>query len=187
MSDGKEGLYTPVKFDETYISRDLLNPHITHITIPKAIIEEENSELWAYSYNGCGKITFKNGAIYSGSMSYGVMSSEKDPRGCTITFLNGTIYDGEIKNNQLIGKGTYSFPSGAKYTGDIYYGLRHGYGLYTSADGIMYEGEWSKSKKEGIGKMIKGDLIYEGEFKEGVIEGIGKLTWHNGNTYEGEL
>ena len=51
----------------------------------------------------------------------------------------------------------------------------------------MYEGDWYKGRKQGIGKLIKGDMAYEGEFKDGLIEGVGKLYWNNGNLYEGEL
>ena len=176
-----------VPFNTQYIACQVINDIIKTTTFPIEAIEEENSELWCYTYNGYGKMSFSDGSILTGRIVNGVLSTEGDQRGCSITFPNGTKYEGEINSNQIVGKGTYTFPSGAKYTGEVLYGLRHGYGLYTSADGIMYEGQWSKGKKEGKGKVIKGDMVYEGDFKDGLIEGIGKLSWSNGNVYEGEL
>ena len=176
-----------VPFNTKYISSDVIKTIIKTSTFPNQAIEEENSELWAYTYTGYGKFITKDGTTITGRIQNGILSTENDIRSCNIVFSNGTRYAGDIKDNQLIGKGTYNFPSGAQYTGDIYLGLRHGHGLYTSADGIMYEGQWDMGKKEGIGKLIKGDMAYEGEFKDGLIEGIGKLYWNNGDIYEGEL
>ncbi len=185
--DPKLPISEKVPFNTEYISNHIINDIVKSTTFPIQAIEEENSELWTNTYNGYGKMTFQEGGVLTGRIKYGVLSTEGDQRVCTITFPNGTLYEGEIKDNQIIGKGSYTFPSGAKYTGEILYGLRHGHGLYTSADGIMYEGDWYKGRKQGIGKLIKGDMAYEGEFKDGLIEGVGKLYWNNGNLYEGEL
>ena len=186
----KQPLQKIVEFNTPYIPKSLFDCIIESTTIPHIAIEEKNSELWEYTYNGYGKVRLKDGSTITTGAKFGILTTDptnKDNQACQIDFSNGTNYVGEIKDNELQGKGTYKFPSGSTYTGDIKFGLRNGFGTYTSSDGIIYEGEWINGRKEGKGKIIKGDITFEGTFKNGLIDGSGKLYWSNGNMYEGEF
>ena len=177
-----------VPFDEQYISRNIFD-HITKgCTFPPIAIEEINSELWCYSYNGYGKVTFKDGSVYTGGTKFGILTNEIDKtRPCEIAFSDGEKYIGEIKNNILCGEGKIIFPSGNKYEGGISYGLRHGSGVYRDSNGLIYEGEFVHGVKEGYGRLKKGSITYEGTFHNGMMEGYGRLSWDNGDQYEGEF
>ena len=175
-----------IDFNTRSVPKQIFDSLISSTTLPPTAIEEKNSEIWTYSYLGYGKVTFKDGSTYTGSAKYGILETEKNKE-CDIDFSDGTKYKGQIKNNQLTGKGSYNFPSGAIYEGEILNGLRHGYGKYKSKDGITYEGEWKDGKKEGNGIIVKDDMTYEGSFSKGVINGYGKLYWSNGNIYEGNF
>ena len=177
-----------IPFGEQYISRDIFNYITKSCTFPPIAIEEMNSELWCYSYDGYGKVTFKDGSVYTGGAKFGILTNEIDKsRPCEILFSDGTKYVGEVRNNILTGKGTITFPSGNKYEGGISYGLRHGNGVYRDSNGLLYEGEFVHGVKEGYGRMKKGNITYEGTFHNGAIDGYGRLTWDNGDQYEGEF
>ena len=177
-----------VPFNEQYISRNIFD-HITKAcTFPPIAIEEINSELWCYSYDGYGKVTFKDGSVYTGGTKFGILTNEIDKsRPCEILFSDGEKYIGEISNNILCGKGQIIFPSGNKYEGGISYGLRHGHGVYRDSNGLIYEGEFVHGIKEGYGRLKKGPITYEGTFHNGMMEGYGRLSWDNGDQYEGEF
>ena len=177
-----------IPFGEQYISRDIFNYITKSCTFPPIAIEEMNSELWCYSYDGYGKVTFKDGSVYTGGAKFGILTNEIDKsRPCEILFSDGTKYIGEVRNNILTGKGKITFPSGNKYEGGISYGLRHGNGVYRDSNGLLYEGEFVHGVKEGYGRMKKGNITYEGTFHNGAIDGYGRLTWDNGDQYEGEF
>ena len=177
-----------IPFDEQYISRDIFNYITKSCTFPPIAIEEMNSELWCYSYDGYGKVTFKDGSVYTGGAKFGILTNEIDKtRPCEISFSDGTKYIGEVRNNILTGKGKITFPSGNKYEGGISFGLRHGNGIYRDGNGLIYEGEFVHGVKEGYGRMKKGSITYEGTFHNGAIDGYGRLTWDNGDQYEGEF
>ena len=177
-----------ISFDEQYISRDIFDYITKSCTFPPIAIEEMNSELWCYSYDGYGKVTFKDGSIYTGGAKFGILTNEIDKsRPCEISFSDGTKYIGEVRNNVLAGKGKITFPSGNKYEGGISFGLRHGNGIYRDGNGLLYEGEFVHGVKEGYGRMKKGNITYEGTFHNGAIDGYGRLTWDNGDQYEGEF
>lgn len=150
-------------------------------------IEEEKSELYYKTLSGYGEIKFKNNTEYVGFLKYGILDSELGK--CQLKFPNGTLYQGEIKQNQLTGKGEYIFPTGAVYRGDIKNGLRHGKGEYESeSEGIKYDGNWFNGLKHGKGTLhIKDQMVYKGDFVEGIKHGIGKIIWPSKNTYEGQL
>ena len=177
-----------IPFNEQYISRNIFD-HITKAcTFPPIAIEEINSELWCYSYDGYGKVTFKDGSVYTGGTKFGILTNEIDKtRPCEILFSDGEKYIGEISNNILCGKGQIIFPSGNKYEGGISYGLRHGHGVYRDSNGLIYEGEFVHGVKEGYGRLKKGPITYEGTFHNGMMEGYGRLSWDNGDQYEGEF
>ena len=177
-----------VPFDEQYISRKIFDNITKSCTFPPIAIEEINSELWCYSYDGYGKVTFKDGSVYTGGTKFGILTNEIDKsRPCEILFSDGEKYIGEIKDNILSGEGKIIFPSGNKYEGEISYGLRHGHGIYRDSNGLIYEGEFVHGIKEGYGRLKKGSITYEGTFHNGLMEGYGRLSWDNGDQYEGEF
>ena len=177
-----------IPFDEQYISRNIFDNITKSCTFPPIAIEEINSELWCYSYDGYGKVTFKDGSVYTGGTKFGVLTNEIDKsRPCQILFSDGEKYIGEIKDNILSGEGQIIFPSGNKYEGGISYGLRHGHGIYRDSNGLIYEGDFVHGIKEGYGRLKKGSITYEGTFHNGMMEGYGRLSWDNGDQYEGEF
>ena len=177
-----------IPFNEQYISRNIFDNITKSCTFPPIAIEEINSELWCYSYDGYGKVTFKDGSVYTGGTKFGILTNEKDEsRPCEILFSDGEKYIGEIKDNILGGKGEIIFPSGNKYEGGISYGLRHGHGVYRDSNGLIYEGDFVHGIKEGYGRLKKGNITYEGTFHNGMMEGYGRLSWDNGDQYEGEF
>ena len=177
-----------IPFNEQYISRNIFDNITKSCTFPPIAIEEINSELWCYSYDGYGKVTFKDGSVYTGGTKFGILTNEKDEsRPCEILFSDGEKYIGEIKDNILGGKGQIIFPSGNKYEGGISYGLRHGHGVYRDSNGLIYEGDFVHGIKEGYGRLKKGNITYEGTFHNGMMEGYGRLSWDNGDQYEGEF
>ena len=177
-----------IPFDEQYISRNIFDSITKSCTFPPIAIEEINSELWCYSYDGYGKVTFSDGSVYTGGTKFGILTNEIDKsRPCEILFSDGCKYTGEIKDNILCGEGKIIFPSGNKYEGQISYGLRHGQGIYRDSNGLIYEGEFVHGVKEGYGRLKKGSITYEGTFHNGMMEGYGRLTWDNGDQYEGEF
>ena len=87
-----------IPFGEQYISRDIFNYITKSCTFPPIAIEEMNSELWCYSYDGYGKVTFKDGSVYTGGAKFGILTNEIDKsRPCEILFSDGTKYIGEVK------------------------------------------------------------------------------------------
>ena len=177
-----------IPFGEQYISREMFNYLTKSCTFPPIAIEEINSDLWCYSYDGYGKVTFKDGSVYTGGTKFGILTNEIDKsRPCEILFSDGEKYVGEVKDNILTGKAKVTFPSGNKYEGGISCGLRHGKGVYRDVDGLIFEGEYKYGVKEGYGRMKRGNITYEGTFHNNAIEGYGRLSWDNGNQYEGEF
>ena len=86
-----------VPFDEQYISRKIFDNITKSCTFPPIAIEEINSELWCYSYDGYGKVTFKDGSVYTGGTKFGILTNEIDKsRPCEILFSDGEKYIGEI-------------------------------------------------------------------------------------------
>ena len=90
-----------VPFNTQYIACQVINDIIKTTTFPIEAIEEENSELWCYTYNGYGKMSFSDGSILTGRIVNGVLSTEGDQRGSSITFPNGTKYEGEINYDYI--------------------------------------------------------------------------------------
>lgn len=98
---------------ESFIPVKLLDSVIKECDVRKIVIEEEQSELYFETYSGLGKIYFKNNNVYEGNVKYGILESGEDGRPGTMVFNNGTKYEGEIHNNQITGKGFYTFPTGS--------------------------------------------------------------------------
>ncbi|MCQ2819494.1 MAG: hypothetical protein MJ252_19705 [archaeon] len=171
---------------ERFTSTTVLKNIIKETDIPKAVVEEINSELWFETFHGTGFVNFQNGIKYEGHMHYGILESLANETS-TLTFPNGTIYKGTIYENQISGQGEYQFANGSTYTGEVLNGLRNGHGIFKTKDGIIYEGEWRKRIKHRKGKINQGNMCLEGEWKEGIINGPGKIKWKSGNSYEGDL
>ena len=109
----------------------------------------------AYVYEGMWKNGKKNGI---GNMT----SWPKDMEHSHEWVEDMTIYDGEWVNDEINGKGKYTWPNGDFYEGDWNNGNAHGYGTMKSSNGNLYKGEWNKGKKIngtiqwGDGKEFRG-------------------------------
>ena len=75
----------------------------------KATVEETTSELWYETYNGKGKLKFKNNMEYKGNLHYGMINNEDPESPCTLIFPSGTKYIGTMINNEITGQGKYIF------------------------------------------------------------------------------
>ena len=51
------------------------------------------------------------------------------------------------KEDQIHGKGTFSYASGGVYDGEYKEGQKHGKGTYTWKDGTKFVGEWFRGKR----------------------------------------
>lgn len=104
-------------------------------------------------------------------------------------FDTGEIYVGAWENNEMSGKGKFTYTTGA-YDGDFSKGKRNGQGTFTWNDGSAYTGAWTSDKLNGNGTLTQAQAVYDGEFvdssfKEGTITlttemGTYKLTAVNG-------
>ena len=61
------------------------------------------------------------------------------------------FYDGMWKDNNMHGKGVYTWKDGRKYEGEYLNDRKHGFGIYTWQDGRQYEGYWLNGKQHGEG------------------------------------
>ena len=77
-------------------------------------------------------------------------------------------YEGDWVNDEMNGKGVYTYISGSIYTGHWKSNKHHGKGLLTFSDGSYYDGEWLDHKMHGLGVYVdtKGRK-WEGEFVNG--------------------
>eukprot|EP01048_Picozoa_sp_COSAG05_P016197 COSAG05_NODE_2054_length_3633_cov_4.249010_3_plen_252_part_00 len=73
---------------------------------------------------------------------------------------NGDSYKGQVANDddyddandQMEGRGVYTWANGDVYDGQYKNDERHGKGTWTSASGERYEGMWEHDKRHGPGK-----------------------------------
>ena len=98
---------------DLFVPFNLLEHIIKETDVEKLTIEEEQSELYFETLAGYGKIFFKNSSVYEGNVRYGILDSGEGGRPSVIVFPNGTKYEGDIRNNQITGKGSYTFNSGS--------------------------------------------------------------------------
>jgi hypothetical protein len=95
-----------ISYDELFVPYSMMENNIKETDIPKITIEEQNSELIMEVLHGTGKIIFKNGDIYEGSVRNGILDSVN----AKFTFKNsGIIYQGTLKDNTITGKGNFTF------------------------------------------------------------------------------
>jgi hypothetical protein len=91
---------------EKFLPYSVLEQIVKESTIPKIPLEEDQSELIMETLHGKGRVVFKNNNIYEGELKYGIL----DCPDAKITFdKEGIIYQGQIQNNQINGRGTYTF------------------------------------------------------------------------------
>jgi len=50
------------------------------------------------------------------------------------------------RDNNMHGKGIYTWKDGRKYEGEYLNDRKHGFGIYTWQDGRQYEGYWYNGK-----------------------------------------
>ena len=104
------------------------------------------------------------------------------------TWPNGTSYEGDLKNNNMSGKGKFIWANGNKYIGDFIDGERTGKGKFIWTNGDIYEGDFVNSVKSGRGKFnLKNGDIYEGDFSNNKFNGWGKIFYIHGDMFEGEF
>jgi len=75
---------------------------------------------------------------------------------------DGNVYSGELKNDEMDGRGMFQYKNG-----DVYYG--------------KWKNGW---RTHGKMRFISGD-IYSGEIKNERMHGKGKYTWPNGDIVDG--
>ena len=76
-------------------------------------------------------------------------------------------------DNNMHGKGVYTWPDGRKYDGFYHRDKKHGFGIYSWADGRRFEGHWVHGKQHGRGKYI----LVDGTFKVGIWEEGRRIRW----------
>jgi hypothetical protein len=95
-----------VSCKDKFLPFSILQQIIKETDIPKITVEEDQSELIMDTLHGKGKIIFKNNNVFEGELKYGILQGKN----AKIVFdKDGVIYEGEIINNQINGKGTYTF------------------------------------------------------------------------------
>lgn len=101
---------------------------------------------------------------------------KKNKRGKLIYKSIKDTYEGDFIDNNITGKGEYTWENGDVFIGDFVNGKMHGRGLYKWPDGGEYEGEYINNIKEGKGRFKwSNGKIYEGPFVAGKPHGKGIL------------
>jgi len=107
------------------------------------------------------------------------------------TWQNGGKYEGVLKDSRMTGKGIYTWPDGQKYDGDWKDSRMTGKGIYTDPkmgiDGSKYEGEWKDGQIQGHGVYTIHSKSTEAKWNTGIADGIGIHTRPNGDRFEGEI
>eukprot|EP01112_Ceratiomyxa_fruticulosa_P023238 TRINITY_DN8800_c0_g1_i1.p1 TRINITY_DN8800_c0_g1~~TRINITY_DN8800_c0_g1_i1.p1 ORF type:complete len:198 (-),score=51.49 TRINITY_DN8800_c0_g1_i1:42-635(-) len=129
------------------------------------------------SEKGSGVFLFPNGSKYEGEWQKFEGIIKRHGKGVS-TELEGTaVYDGEWKEDNMEGKGTFTYPSGAVYEGDWVNNKYQGNGKYTFPDGSYYEGEFVDNKMHGDGSFVDTERqVWKGKFYNN--NGPGLVTWY---------
>ncbi|CAK4067829.1 unnamed protein product [Aphanomyces euteiches] len=130
---------------------------------------EENTQELPPEVQGSGVFHFVDGSQYDGdyqSFNQVIMRHGKG------TLINGPEkYTGEWSQDQMQGKGIYSFASGASFEGEFQNNMFSGHGEYRWSDGAMYSGEWVNSKMHGNGCYKDKDGVeWKGTFFNGKFD-----------------
>lgn len=91
-------------------------------------------------------------------------------------FDTGEIYEGAWKDNEMSGKGKFTYTTGV-YDGEFSNSKRNGQGTFTWQDGSTYTGAWVSDKLSGEGTLTQTQAIYKGTFTDNIFkEGTITLT-----------
>ncbi|CEM21891.1 unnamed protein product [Vitrella brassicaformis CCMP3155] len=133
--------------------------------------------------HGTGKLTYKDGSVYSGEFKDGKR------HGYGLIFYNdGTRYTGQFVDDYREGEGREVTPDDTIYVGTFRGGLCEGRGVLTTREGLHYEGDFADGDASGFGRLTYPDgRTYEGEFLAGWSHGKGIMTFKNGVKYEGQI
>ena len=128
-----------------------------------------------------GRIYFKDG-IYEGEIKNDSFNGNGKMK-----YKNGDIYEGNFENGIKKGNGKMIFKNKNEYNGNFENGVINGKGEMKFNDGTYYKGDFINGKFDGKGnlKNINSNWEYNGNFKEGFINGNGKFIFNNGDFYEG--
>ncbi|MCI5125003.1 MAG: hypothetical protein D3925_11140 [Candidatus Electrothrix sp. AR5] len=97
-------------------------------------------------------------------------------------------YVGQLKDNDLHGKGTLTWLDGNEYSGEWFLGKRHGKGKFVWKNGTEYSGDWKDDKSTGKGTFIwvdRDEKKYIGDVKDGKFHGSGVMFYVSGDKYSG--
>lgn len=102
------------------------------------------------------------------------------------SYRSGAEIKGNMRRQEFMGYGIFSWANGSVYLGDFYNSLRHGFGIFRCNDGSEYVGQWEEGFRHGWGVMItRNGEEYQGEWSIGKMHGYGRLTNPAGDVYEG--
>ena len=134
------------------------------------------------TFNGNGKMKYKNGDIYEGNFENGI----KKGNGKMI-FKNKNEYNGNFENGEINGKGEMKFNDGTYYKGDFIHGKFDGKGYLKNINSNWeYNGNFKYGFINGNGKFIfNNEDFYEGNYENNIKNGEGKYFFKNGNYFIG--
>lgn len=109
-----------------------------------------------------------------------------------LVFKNGDKYEGSIQENIFDGMGTYVFHNGNSYEGEFINGKFSGLGIFHFSSGGSYEGEFFDGKIYGDGTLIlveNGELTSITGFwpQDGTFPAFASILYPTGDLYEGPL
>eukprot|EP00041_Stephanoeca_diplocostata_P017357 m.348389 g.348389 ORF g.348389 m.348389 type:complete len:656 (-) comp20673_c0_seq1:1432-3399(-) len=147
----------------------------------KIVDNYEGGEGAAGLYEGDGKLVFKSGHVFEGSLQHGLMHGSGK-----ITWPDGSTYEGTFADGAMSGKGILRWADQSVYEGEVQHGLRHGQGVF-KAGAVIYEGTWHRGHRHGQGSLqYSPTSIYIGSFYMNKRQGKGKMVYDSGNTYTGD-
>lgn len=140
---------------------------------PVAHTEEVKTEEKAH-IKSHGTFVFPDGSKYIGDYLETDGVRVRDGHG---TLQNGPeTFVGSWVNDQIHGKGKYTFANGELYEGEFVNGLFEGLGTYHFIDGGVYKGHWYRGTMHGKGEYTDAKKkVWKGSFFNG--------TYDSGATY----
>jgi hypothetical protein len=140
-----------------------------------------NGEISYGKPNGKGIMKWSDGSYYIGSFLKGELNGFGEYH-----FRNGNRYEGGWANNRMNGQGAFIWANGTEYIGTFKDDQMHGSGSVVLNNNESYSGEWSNNLPHGKGKFTQNNgSIYTGSVKKGLRHGNGIISWENGDTISG--
>ena len=135
-------------------------------------------------FHGKGILKEAWGAIYFGDFINNMADGygrQEEP--------NGSWWEGEVKNDDLHGKGIYfNAHSKCREEGNYVKWILNGPGKIECEDGFFKEGNFKNSLLQGKGIVrFASGTVYSGEFKDDKLNGQGEIKFANGTVYSGEF